>query len=50
MAEKSRVVAFRVSDQVYGVLKTKAGLMTVSEYCKYLVLKEADRKHKKGGD
>ena len=50
MIEKSKVVAFRVSDQVYEVLKAKAGLMSVSEYCKYLVLKEADRKHQKGGE
>jgi len=44
---KSRLVIFRLKEDIYMKLLKKAGLMSVNEYCKYLVLREGDRKHSK---
>ncbi len=43
----SRIIKFQVPAQVYDVLKSKAGLMSVNQYAKFVVLKEGARCHGK---
>jgi hypothetical protein len=47
---QTRVIGIRLTLEQIKVIESKAGIMSVSEYCKFVVLREATRSHDKKGN